>query len=283
MKKLVIAGYPLGHTMSPIMHNAALDAMGLGSEFHYDTYPITREELPQLVQLIHNATLEGANITIPYKIQVIPFLSSLSPESLAIGAVNTLYRDENQVVGCNTDVQGFLKTLKENDVSIRKLRTTILGAGGAAKAVAHALVREGVEKIVIFNRTPERAQALVESLRNHKVVEVDWSRISIIHERHLETDLIVNCTPIGMSGHSPSESPLHKTLFSKNMVVMDLIYNPLQTRLLKEAEQAGCKTIDGVSMLVHQGAISLEMWTGKKPPMEIMRNVVLESLGGSRA
>jgi shikimate dehydrogenase len=280
VKKIVIVGYPLGHTLSPIMQNAALDAMGLRKEYHYDTYPISSEELPRFIQLIGSGTIEGANITIPYKSQIMSLLSCFSPESIAIGAVNTLYRDKEQVVGCNTDVIGFIEALKENNVNVRNLRATILGAGGAAKAVAYALVKEGVERLEILNRTPRHARALAESLRSHKNVEIDWDQISNVHERRLETGLIVNCTPVGMSGHSLTESPLPKVPFSKNVVVMDLIYNPLQTRLLREAEKAGCKTIDGVSMLVHQGAAAFEIWTGERPPINIMRKAVLESLRG---
>jgi shikimate dehydrogenase len=281
VKQLVIVGYPLGHTLSPIMHNAALDALDLGEKFHYDAYPLQRDELTQFVQSIRSGTLVGANITIPYKTQIMSFLSSFSPESLAVGAVNTLYRDDNQVVGCNTDVTGFREALRGNGVDVQELRATILGAGGAAKAVAYSLIEGGVKKLQILNRTPAHAQILVESLRGHKDIEIGWIQIPTSLKKLPESDLLVNCTPIGMNGHSITETPLPKTLLSEGIVVMDLIYNPKQTRLLREAERAGCKTIDGVDMLVHQGAASFELWTGERAPIEIMRNAVLETLGGS--
>lgn len=265
------------------MHNTALKALGINEEYHYDTRPMLREDLPKLVQSIRSGELEGANITIPYKTQIMPFLTSFSPESLAVGAVNTLYRDENQVVGCNTDVIGFTEALREEGVKIQGLRAMILGAGGAAKAVAYALVKAGVENLEILNRTPAHAQVLVESLRGHKEIEIGWIQTPISSERVLESDLLVNCTPVGMSGHSITEIPLSEALLSENMVVMDLIYNPQQTRLLKEAQRIGCRTIDGVDMLVHQGVASFELWTGKSPPVDIMRESVLEALGGSSA
>jgi shikimate dehydrogenase len=265
------------------MHNAALDKLGIGKEYHYDAHPLQIEELPQLIRSIRRGALEGANITIPYKTEVMSYLSTFTPESLVLGAVNTLYRDENQVVGCNTDVIGFTEALREKGVDVQGLRATIIGAGGAARAVAYALVEEGVGKLDILNRTPTHARNLVESFRGRKDVKASWIQIPVSHEKLPESDLLVNCTPVGMSGYLPNESPLPENQLSKDMVVMDLIYNPRQTRLLRKAESVGCRIIDGIGMFVHQGAASFELWTGVRPSIDVMRNAVLEALGGSKA
>ena len=280
MKQLVIVGHPLSHTLSPIMHNTAFKALGLNEEYHYDTRPLLREDLPDFVQSIRNGEIEGGNITIPYKTQIMSLLSSFSTESIVLGAVNTLYRDKGQVVGCNTDVVGFTQALKAKGVDVQGFRAIILGAGGAAKAVAYALIEGGVERLVVLNRTHAHAQFLVDSFHSRKNVEISWVPIPNSKEEMPESDLLVNCTPVGMSGHSPTETPLNASLFSKNMVVMDVVYNPQKTRFLEDAQRVGCKTIDGVDMLVYQGAASFELWTGEKPPVEIMRSAVLEALGG---
>ncbi|MFQ5834008.1 MAG: shikimate dehydrogenase [Candidatus Thorarchaeota archaeon] len=280
MKLLVVVGHPLGHSMSPVMHNASLAAMDLKHEYRYEARPLLKDELPALVESIRTGALEGANITIPYKTEVMTHLTTISEEGLAVGSVNTLYRNDDGVTGCNTDIEGFDEALREQDVDPRGLSATILGAGGAAKAVAFALAEAGVRRLDILNRTQVKAEELATAIERGRNIEIRVGALPTSKHELQESDLLVNCTPVGMRDHSINGTPLRGSLLRKELVVMDLVYNPLRTRFLKEAEEAGCKTIDGSGMLVHQGAASLELWTGREPPIEIMRGAVLEALGG---
>ncbi|MHA1943818.1 MAG: shikimate dehydrogenase family protein, partial [Candidatus Thorarchaeota archaeon] len=193
---------------------------------------------------------------------------------------NTIYRFDGEVAGCNTDVSGFKESLREQAVSIRGVHATILGAGGAASTVAYSLVKEGASRLDILNRTQSHAETLAKRLTPGGTCEICIATMPTEEFDFGESDLIINCTPIGMSGHSVSESPLRTTSIPSDVVVMDLVYNPRRTLLLQEAEKAGCKTIDGTGMLVHQGATALEKWIGKKPPIEVMRKAVVQVLGG---
>ncbi|MHA1965933.1 MAG: shikimate dehydrogenase, partial [Candidatus Thorarchaeota archaeon] len=242
--------------------------------------PTLDYELQSFVESVKDGIVEGANITIPYKTDVINHVAIISKEATAIGSVNTLYRIDDAVAGCNTDVSGFLESLRENAVALKGIRATILGAGGVARSVAYALVNKGVSKLDILNRSVARAENLVSRLGPKESCEVHFGSLSKADVDLSETDLLVNCTPIGMIGHSVNESPLSNNSMMKDMVVMDLVYNPRRTKLLQEAEKAGCVTIDGTGMLVHQGVVALEMWVGEKPPIDVMRNALVRALGG---
>ncbi|MFX1483811.1 MAG: shikimate dehydrogenase [Promethearchaeota archaeon] len=280
MKRIVIVGHPLGHSLSPIMHNAAFSAMGLDTELHYDSLQLRPDELSNLIDDIKNEIILGANITIPYKTEIMKHLSLIDEESKALGAVNTLYVDDGDVIGSNTDIFGFREALREHGVRVRGLCASILGAGGAARAVAHALVEDGIESLEILCRTRQKAEDLVSMVQRFSDIQVSLNCSSSGDYQHHETDLLVNCTPVGMRGHSLSETPLSSSYLTEGLVVMDLVYNPLQTRLLTEAQRTGCKTIAGIEMLVKQGAASFELWTGRKPPTAVMKEAVLDALGG---
>jgi shikimate dehydrogenase len=280
MKQLVVVGMPVGHSLSPVMHNAALAAMKLGQLYQYKQLLILPEQLHGLIESVQNHTIEGANITIPYKSEIMSHLLWVKEESQFIGAVNTLYFEGNHVIGCNTDVYGFKKTLKEHNVKVEGLRASILGAGGAARAVAYALSEDGVDTLEIFCRSQPNGVRLASMIHERFGIRVLIRCGPISEHSPFETDLLVNCTPVGMFGHSIKETPLNASLLSEGLVVMDLVYNPLRTHLLDEARRAGCRAIDGVDMLVYQGAASLELWVKKKPPTDIMRKAVLDALGG---
>ncbi|TET09180.1 MAG: shikimate dehydrogenase [Candidatus Thorarchaeota archaeon] len=280
MKQFVLIGYPLGHSLSPVMHNAALKTMGLENEFRYDIQPTLENELQAFVASIREGTVEGANITIPYKTNIMDHLEVISDEANALGSVNTLYRVNDAVAGCNTDVSGFLESLREHAISLKGLHATILGAGGAARAVAFTLIKEGITQLDILNRTLSKAEDLVRKLIPKGQCDVRAGTLKATREDLSETNLLINCTPIGMNGHSVTESPLRNKIMHRGMVVMDLVYNPRRTKLLQEAEQVGAKTIDGTGMLIHQGAAALEIWVGEKPPIEVMRSAVVRALGG---
>ena len=280
MKQLVLIGQSLDHSLSPVMHNAALSAMGMDDLYHYELLPMRPKGLLELVESIRNQSIGGANITIPYKSEIISYLPSVEEESRILGAVNTIYCPSEGPVGCNTDVFGFREALKEHAVSVSGIRALILGAGGAARAVAYAMAEEDVGSLEILGRNQRRAQDVVDMIRRRFDIRVRMRAGPISEYNHLETDFIVNCTPVGMFRQSITDTPLETSLLTDDMTVMDLVYNPLKTRLLREAERVGCKTIGGVEMLVHQGAASLELWTGRAPPTEVMKKAVLVALGG---
>ncbi|MFW9798970.1 MAG: shikimate dehydrogenase family protein, partial [Candidatus Thorarchaeota archaeon] len=172
MKLLVVVGHPLGHSLSPVMHNAALAAMDLEHEYRYEARQLLKDELPGLVESIRTGALEGANITIPYKTEVMAHLTTISEEGLVVGSVNTLYRSDGDVTGCNTDIRGFDEALRERDVDPHGLSATILGAGGAAKAVAFALAEAGVRRLDLLNRTHVKAEELATLVERGRDIEI---------------------------------------------------------------------------------------------------------------
>jgi len=262
------------------MHNAALAAMSLDAELRYDTLSLHLEELSGLIDDIKNQIILGANITIPYKTEIMKHLSLIDEESKVIGAVNTLYVDDGDVIGSNTDVLGFKEALREHGIRVRGLCASIMGAGGAARAVARVLVEEGIESLEILCRTRQKAEDIIAMVQQFSDAQVSLNCSSVGDYQRHAADILVNCTPVGMRGHSISDTPLSSSYLTEGLVVMDLVYNPLHTRLLTEAQEAGCKTISGVEMLVQQGAASFELWTGRKPPTAVMKKAVVDALGG---
>lgn len=278
MKQLVVAGNPIDHSLSPIMHNAALETLELDREYCYDKVLLQKSDLKIFVETIESGLINGANITLPFKTSVIPFLSNITKEAEAVGAVNTIYRKDSDVIGSNTDVQGFLNVLHENDVDLEGSCVTIIGAGGVARAVAFALVSKDISVLKILNRTKLNAEKLVTSIKQVSDVNLQSGSLISFGNSEDEIDLLINCTSIGMVGQSIGKSPVDKNLISSNTVVMDLVYNPMRTKLLEDAVQIGCRVIDGVGMLLHQGALSFESWTGLKPPLNVMRKALLQVL-----
>ncbi len=279
MNELVVVGYPLNHSLSPTMHNAALLSMGLDKEFRYSLHPLLIRRLSAFITSIRTGKITGANITIPYKTQILQYIDEVSDLARGVGSVNTLFRNEGKVVGTNTDVAGVTETLHEHKLSLLGSTAIILGAGGAARAVAFALAGAGAIKIRILNRTLGRAEELARAIRSRDNSEVTVEPIVGFKEFIRDADVVVNCTPVGMNGHSPFQSPLSKALLHQDLIVMDLVYNPLETQLLRDAREVGCKTVEGADILVRQGAESLQIWTGRRAPVEVMRNAVYHALG----
>ena len=276
MKQLVVAGNPIGHSLSPVMHNAALETMQLDQEYHYDKMLLQKADLRKFIESIESGLINGANVTLPFKTEIIPLLPNISETVATVGAVNTIYRKDSDVIGSNTDVQGFLNVLDENGVVLEGSSVTIIGAGGAARAVGYAVASVDISALKILNRSELRAAKLAESIRKTSDAIIQSSSLDSFNHSKDKIDLLVNCTPIGMIGHSIGRSPIDKNFISRDTVVMDLVYNPMRTRLLEDAENIGCKIIDGLGMLVHQGALSFESWIGLKPPLDVMRNSVLQ-------
>jgi len=259
----VVVGNPIGHSLSPVMHNSALAHSGLDG--HYLAFRV--ENIAAAVDGIRGLGIRGASVTIPHKISVLPYLDKVDPMAADIGAVNTVVNRDGVLHGYNSDCVGAIKALAEKTV-IKGREVAVIGAGGGARALGFGLKREG-GIVTIINRTASRGEKLARDLgcRFRPLAEL----------KKLPYHIVVNATPAGMTPDVNS-TPLAPKLMAPEMVAMDMVYNPLKTRFLKEAQSVGCTIIDGVSMFVHQGAVQFELWTGKKAPLDVMRRVVLEEL-----
>ena len=273
-----VIGDPIEHTMSPVMHNAAFKELGL--DYLYVSFRVRKEELGKAVESIRALNIRGLNVTTPHKVAIIPFLDELDPLVERIGAVNTIVNDDGVLTGYNTDATGFLQALLDKGVKPERKNTVILGAGGASRAISFILAERGAH-LVILNRLLELDWAEELARRISRVSEK--VRALELNEKNLEmmlegADILINATSVGMSP-DVDETPVPARLLKPALIVFDIVYNPIQTRLLKEAEAAGAQTIGGLDMLVWQGAIAFEKWTGRKAPLDLMRREVIKALG----
>jgi len=259
-----IIGNPVSHSLSPAMHNAAFAALGLNKVY----LPFAVQDLPSAMTGLKALGIKGASVTIPHKQAVIGLIDSLDPVAEKIGAVNTLVIRDGKIHGANTDWLGANRALAEK-MSLAGARVLILGAGGSARAIGFGLREAGAEPI-IASRTPEKGQALASLLG------CPWLPLS--EAGKAEAGALINATSVGMA---PQQEmlPIDKEGLGSFTVVMDIVYAPLATRLLIEAEQAGCQTINGLAMLLYQGAAQFELWTGLSAPLKVMRQSLLTSLG----
>ncbi len=245
-----VFGNPVRHSLSPIIHNGAFQRMGLNAA--YLAFEV--KNLEEAVRGIKGLGIRGVSVTIPFKTQIIPFLDQLEEVAGKIQAVNTIRQEGGKLIGYNTDWSGALGAL-EGKVELTGKRVFLLGAGGAARAIAFGLKERGC-RVFIGSRSPKKAAALAEELGVvHRPLPVAG---------RLDADVLVNATSAGMSPND-EESPVPKEVLDKEMTVMDIVYKPLRTKLLREAEERGCRTIDGLEMLARQGAAQIEIWTGRKP------------------
>lgn len=267
-----LIGWPVGHSVSPAMHNAAFAHLGL--DWCYVPLPVAPQEVAAAVTGVRALGMAGANVTVPHKQAVMPYLDALSPAAAAIGAVNTLIvTADREIIGDNTDAPGFIADLRAHGVDPAGKRVLILGAGGSARAVVYGLLDAGCSRIVIANRTLARSQAIIDDYAPHfpSVPMQSCGLPDDLADIAAATDLVVNCTSLGMTP-SVDTTPWQPDLpFRPNQVVYDLVYNPAQTRLLAQAEHDGATVIGGIGMLVYQGAIAFERWTGLAAPVETMR------------
>lgn len=277
--KLGLIGYPLGHSLSPKIHTAALRACNLQGDYSlFPIHPEDKQGLKDLLSRIRSGEIHGLNVTIPYKQNVIACLDELTPTAQAIGAVNTIYMREGKLIGDNTDVAGFLTDLKrvfEFSSFILHPSALVLGAGGSARAVVYALLNDGW-KVALAARRNEQAQQLAASLPNYQPALSVVEGLQITSFANLPTfqlttfNLIVNTTPLGMSPNI-DRSPLpENVMLPPDVIVYDLVYNPRETKLVREAKAQGCRAATGLGMLIEQAALSFEIWTGHTPPREIL-------------
>jgi shikimate dehydrogenase len=262
--RALLIGHPLGHSLSPAFQNAAFRAAGIEAE--YGLADVPPENLASVVASLRADEMLGANVTVPYKQAVIPFLDNLSDEARALGAVNTIVNRSGHLHGLNTDVPGFAADLREHGIDIEGKSVIMLGAGGAARGVAAALVGMGVARLVIANRTPERAAAIAAQYPQLTVATSAES--AIMHDALADTAMIVNATSVGLRGDDIPIIEGALVHLSPHAVVYDLIYRP--TALLRAAEARGLRAIDGLGMLVHQGALAWEQWIGQPAPLDAM-------------
>jgi shikimate dehydrogenase len=258
MRRLAVIGHPVAHSRSPAMQNAALAELGLAGEWGYEAIDLAPDELEPAVRAMPEEEFVGANITVPHKGAALALADSLSETAREIGAANTICFDGGEIRADNTDAQGLLDALLDSPAGKPAL---VLGAGGAARASVWALTREGAE-VTVWNRTARRAQHLCEELGGTPLTTPEQATY----------ELIVNTTAAGLRGEDPfDELPLERDGFSSGQTVVDLVYGERPSPLLEAAKAAGAKTVDGIEILVRQGALSLEIWTGLEPPLEPMR------------
>jgi shikimate dehydrogenase len=271
-----IIGWPVAHSMSPAMHNAAFAALGLN--WCYLALPVLPDHVGEAVRGLRALGFVGANVTVPHKRAVMPYLDEISPTARTMSAVNTIVVRDGRLLGDNTDWLGFLASLREEGFEPEGTRCAVLGAGGAARAVVYALASIG-SAVTVYNRTLARAEELISDMSAAcPAASLRARPLAALAEIGEETDLIVNTTSLGMWPETEASPwPLGRP-FPGHVTACDLIYNPLESLFLSQARAAGAEIINGLGMLVHQGAIAFETWTGQQAPIEAMRAAALKSL-----
>ncbi|NQS76182.1 MAG: shikimate dehydrogenase [Peptococcaceae bacterium] len=277
-----VFGCPVGHTLSPIMHNAAFTATGL--RYVYVPFEVAPYTLPAAVEGIRALGMAGVNLTVPHKEAVLPLLDGISDEAAHIGAVNTIINREGYLYGENTDGKGYLKALREAGFVPAGRTVLFLGAGGSARAVAVQLALAGAGKLVFANRTEARAAQLAQFVTDRTGTVTDlapWPERpgdQVLAQVLAEADLVVQTTSLGMSPNVYETVPLPFANFRPGQVASDLVYNPPETLFLKKARLGGAVTVSGLGMLLHQGALAFELWTGVPAPLEAMREALQRKL-----
>ncbi len=271
---LVCFGMPIDENPTIVIMDAAFQAMGL--PYLYDGVLVHPDDLKAAVQSIKALHLKGASCTVPHKIEVMKHLDHIEPDAALIGAVNTIFVRDGETWGANTDGKGFVTSLKEADLEPTGKTFVILGAGGAAKAVSVELALAGAKKITVVNRTLSKAQALAELINEKTDAEAEAIAWDHTYAIPAGTDFVVNCTNIGLYP-DPNMPDVDMDSLQSGTVVCDVIPNPPQTKFLQQAAQRGCRTFDGLSMLVNQGIVALKYWTGLDAPGDVMKKALEEA------
>jgi shikimate dehydrogenase len=275
-----VFGFPVGYSLSPQMHNAAFEALGL--DWCYVAFEVPPAALEAAVKSIAALNLAGVNVTIPHKEAALHLVDEMDELARLTGAVNMITNSGGRLKGYNTDVEGFRTALQLSGVVAAGKNALVLGSGGAARAVAVSLALAGVSRLVVVGRTLSRAQEVARLARqvSPSGIESDtavWEQQAIGAAIH-SADILVNATPIGMHPRQDEPPPITAEWLGPHIAVCDLVYHPRRTRLLQEAEKAGCKVVEGVPMLVSQGAVSFRLWTGQEPPAEVMEQALVQAL-----
>lgn len=269
-----LLGNPVDHSLSPAIHNAAFRQLGLN--FVYLAFPV--QDLEGAIRGIRAlGHIRGLSVTIPHKVSVLPLLDSIETTAKHIGSVNTIVKDRGMLVGSNTDASGALQALQQGGVALSGQRIVILGSGGAARAIAFGLCVEGkIGHLTLLGIDDQERTALANDLIAKTSVHLHDSSLtpSTVQSALAQATLLIHCTPIGMHPKI-EESCVSKHLLHHDLTVMDIVYNPLHTQLLQDAQAAGCRTIQGIDMFLHQAIGQFELWTGESAPIEVMRNVLI--------
>jgi len=261
-------GYPVTHSLSPAMHNAAFAHLGM--DYCYVTFSVKPDLLREAVTAIRALDLKGVNVTVPHKENVVPFLDEVSEEASFIGAVNTIRNEGGMLTGFNTDGRGFMKSLSETGIDVSDKKVLLEGAGGAARSIGYYLCKEASE-VCLYDAVTEKAEQLALHLNTLKGNACAIDTATFKSGRFFSgTDIIINATPIGLKHDDPV--PIDISLLERSHVVSDLIYK--DTPLLQAASERGCRTMNGLGMLLWQGIFAFEIWTGEMPPIEVMRTAL---------
>lgn len=268
-----LLGNPVEHSLSPAIHNAAFRHLGLN--FVYLAFPV--QNLEGAVQGVRAlGHIRGLSVTIPHKVTILPLLDSVETTAKHIGSVNTILKDRGLLVGSNTDASGALQALQHGGVERTGQRVVILGSGGAARAIAFGLCLEGkIEHLTLLGVDDQERTTLAKDLKAKTPILLHDASLTpeTLHSALAQAQLLIHCTPIGMHP-KVDESCVPKHLLHRDLTVMDIVYNPLNTRLLQDAQAVGCRTIQGINMFLYQAVGQFELWTGKSAPIEVMRNVL---------
>ncbi|HEX3032321.1 MAG TPA: shikimate dehydrogenase [Bacillota bacterium] len=282
-KVVGIFGYPVEHSFSPAMHNGAFQFLGL--DYAYLPFPVHPDNLAAGVNAVRALGLAGVNVTIPHKQAVIPFLDEVTPEAELIGAVNTIVNREGWLVGHNTDGQGFVTSLqKEAGVTPEGLEVLILGSGGAARGVAVQLALAGASNLYLVNRSLDKGAELAQVISLHTSASaqgIPWTPQALADLSHrvgTRECLVINTTPLGMYPHQHTVPPHILEVVQPGWLVADLVYNPVETQLLDRAAAKGCRTLSGLGMLLYQGALAFQLWTGHTAPLKTMEEIIHMSI-----
>lgn len=271
-----VIGDPIEHSLSPILHNAAFSYLKLDSVFL--AFQVKKENVENAMQGMRALDIHGLNVTMPHKSAVIPFLDEVDQTAKTLNAVNTIHNNDGRLCGFSTDGIGALKALEENNADPNGKRVLLLGAGGAARAIAYTLAQKASE-LVILNRTSRQAEELAKVLKqtlSKRVVSKALTRGNV-QESLKDSDILVNATSVGMKP-DVNQSLVEAEWLKPDLTVMDIVYNPVETKLIKDAKLAKAKVVNGVEMLIHQGAASFTIWTNQQAPVEVMRQTALKQL-----
>jgi len=271
-----IIGDPVEHSLSPVIQNAAFEYLKLNCI--YVAFHVKQTELRSAINGMRSLKIHGFNVTMPHKTDVLPLIDEVEKTATKIRAVNTIKNFNGRLIGYNTDGVSVLKALEKNGIRLSGKKVVVLGAGGAGRAIAYALASK-VEELVILNRTELKAQRLAKELQAESKATISYGKLNdeTLRRTLKDANVIINATSVGMHPYE-NETPINKKLFNAAVTVFDLVYSPLKTRLLKEAEAQDAKTLNGLHLLVHQGAESFKIWTARDAPLDVMWKTLTRTL-----
>ena len=271
-----VIGDPIEHSFSPIINNAAFEYLNLN--YVYLPFHVLSENLGSAIGGANKLNIKGLNVTIPHKKNVLVTLNHLDPIAKEIGAVNTIKFENNEAIGYNTDGIGCLHAL-ENKTSVTNKDILVVGAGGASRAICYQLAHSGINSLTVINRDLAKAEELTSNIKNTGILsDLKYDNMDNLILQAQQTDILINTTPLGMKGYPDQNPILHADEIPEDIIVNDIVYNPIETNLIKEAKEAGAKTVNGVKMLIYQAAEAIKIWTGKEAPKDIMENKLREIL-----